>query len=172
MWSDLNLWTSKYVAHEGCQLWLPYQKELKMKSLIGWDIQQVDKRLFNRIGHLSTTTGTTYIHMNQSATGYHTALFLQLCVQWTLKSTGMLHYLYSLIIYLKSHYGSLGCDMCQCRWIQVSQRNIWTASSGLKWKGMMWSGYMAMWQWRCWMRPIGGLWNLWKHEWLKPQSKN
>jgi hypothetical protein len=37
------------------------------------DIQQVDKSLFSRTGQHSTATGTTYIHMNQSATEYHTA---------------------------------------------------------------------------------------------------
>ena len=50
-------------------------------------IQQVDKSMFSRIGQHSTPTGTTYIHMKQSAAEYRKALFLQLCVQWTAKST-------------------------------------------------------------------------------------
>ena len=128
----MNFWTSKYGAHEGCHLWLPYQKELKMKSLIAWDIQQVDKSVFSRIGQHFTTT---YIRMKQLATEYRTALFLQLCVQWTPKSTGML----TLSVFFK--YGFLGYDLCQCRWIQVSQRNMPTPSLGSKWKGKMWSRY-------------------------------
>ena len=86
-WSELNFGTSNYEAHKGCPLWLPYREELKMKSLTAWDTQLVDKSMFSRIGQHSTPTGTTYIHMKQSAAEYRKALFLQLCVQWTAKST-------------------------------------------------------------------------------------
>ena len=98
--SLLDFWASNYGAHEGCHLWPPYQKDLKLKSLNSWDTQQVDKCKFSRIGQHSTTTGTRYIHMNQSATEYRTAVFLHLCVRWTSNSTGMLYYLYfKLFIY-------------------------------------------------------------------------
>jgi hypothetical protein len=119
-WFELNFWTSNYGTHAGCHLWLPYEKELKMNYLIASDIQQVDKSMFRRIGQHSTTTRATYLYINQSATEYRTALLLQLCVLWTPKSTGTLHYLYPLIVYIQSCYGFVGSDMCQCRWIQVS----------------------------------------------------
>jgi len=67
-------------------------------------------------------------------------LYLCPCVQGTPNSRGMLYYLYSLIIYLQSEYSFLGCNMHQCGWIQVSQRNMPTPSSGSKWKGNMWPG--------------------------------
>ena len=107
-------WNSNYGAREGCHLSLPYQKELKMKSLFAWDIQQVDKSTFSNIGRHCTTTRKTYTCMNRSGTEHRTALFLELCVQWTPNSTVMLHYQYSLIIYKQSRYGFLCCDVCQC----------------------------------------------------------
>ena len=171
-WSDLIFWISNYAAHEGFHIWLPYEKELKMNYLNPWDIQQVDNSMYSRIGQHSTTTRTTYMLMKLSATEYRMGLLLQLCVQWTPNSTGMHHYRYSVIIYLQPHYGFLGCDICKCRWIQVSRRNMPTKSSGWKWKEKMWSGYISMWHWRCWLRSKGGPWNLGTHDSLKPQSKN
>jgi hypothetical protein len=122
-WSDLNCCTYNYGAHEGCHLWLPYEKELKVTSLIGWDIQQLDNSMFSRIDQHSTTTWATYIHMNQPATEYRTALYLHLCVQWTPNSIGVLYHLYSLIIYIHNHIMVFWVDKCQYRWMQVTQRN-------------------------------------------------
>jgi len=62
--TDLTFWTSNYGAQAGCHLWLPDQTELKIKFLTAWDIQQVDKSMFNRIGQDSTTTGTSYEQVN------------------------------------------------------------------------------------------------------------
>jgi len=75
-----------------------------MKSLIAWDIQQVDKSVFSGIDQHSTTTGTTYIHMNQSATECRTAILLQMCVQWTFKQhryasiSVLCNYLYTITL--------------------------------------------------------------------------
>jgi hypothetical protein len=91
--------------------------------------------MFSRIGQDSTTKGTSHIYVNPSTTKHRTSLCLRLSAQWTPNSTGthslsvFFNYLYTITLWFS------GLWHVSMWWIQVSQRNMLTASSGSKWKG-------------------------------------
>jgi len=129
-WSDLNFWTSNYGAHD-CD---SHIKKNWRWSL--WLHETYSKWTRACLAELTSTPlpqgQHIYIWTSQLQNVVQQYYYKCVCSEHS-NSTGMLQYLYCVIIYIPSHYRFLGCDMCQCGWIQVSEKDMPTSSSGSKW---------------------------------------